>query len=217
MGMTVQQAAQASPNPTLAAQGGQINAIGSLLIGETANAYEPMIEQYLSRPVVLEVVNPADLDRRVAEYHGCLAEYSAQFVMLIDVRQRFVETVPLDGSLHRLMENAVEVRTTGAMLTVASAAAVPVVVEHVTGGGAYHEVARTVGPGERAGVPLPAETATSRQDAGGDEGVAAAGDEAPAVTLAWERTFDLIVPRSVGIIRHASEAGDATRSASPRG
>ena len=216
MGMTVQQAAQTSPNPTLAAQGGQINAIGSLLIGETANAYEPMIEQYLSRPVVLEVVNPADPDRRVAEYHGCLAEYSAQFVMLIDVRQRFVETVPLDGSLHRLMENAVEVRPEGQTLHLANGAAVPVAVEGVTAGGTWHEVGTTVGPGEGAAVTVPAAGPSTPDEAegGADD---AAPSPPPTVRLAWERTFDLIVPRSVGIIRHASEAGDATRSASPRG
>jgi len=203
MGMTVQQAVQASPNPTLAAQGGQINAIGTLLIGETANAYEPMIEQYLSRPVILEVVNPADPEKRVAEYHGCLGEYSAQFVLLIDVRRRFTQDVPLDGDLHRMMEDTVESRIDGQTLHVANGAAVPVVVESVTAGGTCQEIGTTVGPGETAEVALPAETAAGPDAAKGEGGKTAA--PAPAVRLAWERTFDLVVPRSIGIVRHASE------------
>jgi len=206
MGMTVQQAAQASPNPTLAAQGGQINAIGTLLIGETANAYEPMIEQYLSRPVILEVVNPADPGARKAEYHGHLGEYSAQFVLLVDVRRRFTADVPLDGAAHRLLEDAVEVRAEGQTVHLANGATVPVVVETVTAGGTCHEVAATVGPGEGATVAVPAAAEPSKTDeaAGGADAAAAA----PTVRLAWERTFDLVVPRSVGIVRHGSEAGD---------
>ncbi|MFO8014999.1 MAG: hypothetical protein R6X20_17055 [Phycisphaerae bacterium] len=208
MGMTVQQAAQAAPSPTLAAQGGQINAIGTLLIGETANAYEPMIEQYLSRPVILEVVNPADPEKRVAEYHGGLAEYSAQFVMLVDVRRRFTQDVPLDGAAHRLVEDTVAVRTEGHTLHVANGAVVPVAVESVTAGGARDEVGTTVAPGEEISVALAGEAAAP--DAAASEGDATR----PTVRLAWERTFDLVVPRSVGIVRHASEEA---RSAAPCG
>ena len=212
MGMTVQQAAQTSP--TLAAQGGQINAIGTLLVGETANAYEPMIEQYLTRPVILEATSPADPDKRKTEYHGYLGEYSAQFVLLVDVRRRFTQDVPLEGDVHRLLEDTVEVRADGQTVHLANGAAVPVVVEGVTAGGTWHEVGTTVGPGEGAAVAVPAAAGAATQDEA--ESGADAPSPAPTVRLAWERTFDLVVPRSVGIIRHASEAAD-TRSASPRG
>ena len=219
MGMTVQQATQAAPSPALAAQGGQINAIGTLLIGETANAYEPMIEQYLSRPVILEVVNPADPEKRVAEYHGTLGEYSAQFVMLVDVRRRFTRHVPMDASVRRLLEDTVEVRADGQTVHIRNSAAVPVVVEGVTAAGLCHDIGTRVAPGETTEVAVPAAAwstpAAPPAEAEG-EAPAAAPAEAPTVTLAWERTFDLIVPRSVGIIRHASEAAE-TPSASPGG
>jgi len=209
MGMTVQQAAQASPNPVLQAQGGQINAIGTLLIGETANAYEPMIEQYVNRPVILETVNPADPQRKVTEHHGTLGEYSAQFVLLVDVRRRFTETVPMDGQTRPLLEDTVQVRADGRTIRVANGSAVPVEVEGVTaGGGACIDVGRVVAPGETAEVTVPG------QPGAGDDGTAGVGTpaptgggdaEGPAAIFSWQRTFDLIVPRSVGIIRHASE------------
>jgi len=201
MNMTVQQATRASPNPVLQAQGGQINAIGTLLIGETANAYEPMIEQYINQPVILEVTNPADPARTVTEHHGTLGEYSARFILLVDVRRRFTETVPMDKQTRRLLEDTVEVWADGRTVRVVNGSAVPVEVEGVTADdGACLDVGRVVAPGETAEVPVP------KSARGGASADAAAGDAtAGAAILSWERTFDLIVPRSVGIIRHASE------------
>ena len=216
MGMTVQQATQTSPNPVLRAQGGQLNAIGTLLIGETANAYEPMIEQYVNQPVILEAVNPADPQRKVAEHHGTLGEYSAQFILLVDVRRRFTEQVPIDGQTRPLLEDTVKVRAVGRTIRVANRSAVPVEVEGVTAGeGACIDVNQVVAPGQTVEVAVP-EAALPRPDGPGAEGAGAtapAGGDAvgaaagpAAAILSWQRTFDLIVPRSVGIIRHASEA-----------
>ncbi len=206
MGMTVQQAAQGSPNPALAAQGGQINAIGTLLIGETANAYEPMIEQYLSRPVILEVTHPADPDTGKTEYHGRLGEYSAQFVMLVDVRRRFTRHVPMDAQVRRLLEDTVEVRAGPDAIHVTNLAGVPVTVEGVTAGGACHAVNRTVAAGASADVPVPE---AARAVPPPPPEAETAPPPPPTVTLAWERTFDLVVPRAVGIIRHASDEAAA--------
>ncbi|HUU91766.1 MAG TPA: hypothetical protein VM238_11240 [Phycisphaerae bacterium] len=189
MGMSVQQAAKASPSPALQTQGGQINAIGSMLVGETANAYEPMIEQYIGRPVILEVVNPADPDKRVVEYHGYLGEYSAQFVLLVDVRDRFHETVPLGGA-GTFLEGALEVRAEKDAVRVENRSAVQVVVEGVRAGGVCHDTDTRIEPGERGEVAVPPEVAEA---------------EGAVVAVSWEREFDLIVPRSVGVIRHASE------------
>ncbi|HUS44584.1 MAG TPA: hypothetical protein VM219_00910, partial [Phycisphaerae bacterium] len=64
LGMSIQQASKAAPSPLLATGGTQISGIGATLIGTTANAYEPMLEQYIGKPVVLELVNPADAEKR---------------------------------------------------------------------------------------------------------------------------------------------------------
>jgi hypothetical protein len=87
LGMSVQQASKATPNPLLATGGTQIAGIGATIVGATANAYEPMLEQYIGQPVILELVNPADAEKRHVEYHGYLGEYSARFVLLVDARR----------------------------------------------------------------------------------------------------------------------------------
>ncbi|HUX00299.1 MAG: hypothetical protein WBD63_00445 [Phycisphaerae bacterium] len=97
LGMSIQQASKAAPNPLLATGGTQISGIGATLIGTTANAYEPMLEQYIGKPVVLELVNPADAEKRGVEYHGYLGEYSAQFVLLVDARRRPESKAPPAG------------------------------------------------------------------------------------------------------------------------
>jgi len=209
LGMTVQQAARASPSPALAAQSGQINAIGTLLIGETANAYEPMIEQYISRPVILEVTNPADPNARKVEYHGALGEYSAQFVMLVDVRRRMAEHVPMNGTVHRLLEETVEVRAGPEAVHVTNRSGVPVTVEGVTAGGMCHAVNRTVAAGATAETAVPEGARAIPPAPPEGKAADAAPTETPTVTLAWERTFDLIVPRAIGVIRHASDAATA--------
>jgi len=97
LGMSIQQASKAAPSPLLATGGTQISSIGATLIGATANAYEPMLEQYIGKPVILELVNPADPEKRYMECHGYLGEYSAQFVLLVDVRRQAESKAPEAG------------------------------------------------------------------------------------------------------------------------
>jgi len=189
MGMSLQQAAKTSPSPVLKTQGGQVGAIGTMLVGETANAYEPMIEQYIGRPVILEAVNPADESKSVVEYHGYLGEYSARFILLVNVRHRFHETVPL-GATAKFLEGALEVRTDKDTVRVRNGSAVQVIVEGVRAGDVCHDIDTRIEPGETGETAVPHEAA----DADG-----------AAVAVSWQREFDLLVPRSVGVIRHASE------------
>jgi hypothetical protein len=192
-GMTVQQASKASTSAVLKSQGGQINALGTMLVGETANAYEPMLEQYIGRPVVLELVNPADPEKRIVEYRGHLGEYSAQFILLADVERRFQDQVPRGAGPKRFLEGALEVEFDGGKVHVVNGAAVAVMIEGVTAGGRCLEVGREVVPGETAEVALP-------------DGAAADGAVA---AIAWTRRFEMIVPRACGIVRHASAAAEA--------
>jgi len=97
LGMSVQQASKASPGALWATGGTQIAGIGATIVGASANAYEPMLEQYIGKPVILELVNPADAENRAVEYHGYLGEYSAQFVLLVDVRRVEAEASPAEG------------------------------------------------------------------------------------------------------------------------
>jgi len=55
--------------------------ISSTLLGTVPNAYEPMLEKYLSRKVVVEMVENGE----IIEYIGLLQEYSENYLLLRDI------------------------------------------------------------------------------------------------------------------------------------
>jgi len=52
--------------------------IGNTLLGTVPNAYEPVLEKYLSKQVVVEMLENGD----VVEFAGLLQEYSAKYILL---------------------------------------------------------------------------------------------------------------------------------------
>lgn len=88
-------------NPTstvLSTQGNQVTQIGQTLLGKFANAYEPLLEQYIGQPVILETLDPTNPNNVVNEYPGYLADYTQNFVAVFNVEhkvsQRFELMLP---------------------------------------------------------------------------------------------------------------------------
>ncbi|HEV8608139.1 MAG TPA: hypothetical protein VGQ99_22580 [Tepidisphaeraceae bacterium] len=72
-------------NPVLSTQGGTVTNLGQTLLGKFANAYEPLLEQYIGQPVILEVADPLNPNNAVQEYTGYLADYTQQFIAVFNV------------------------------------------------------------------------------------------------------------------------------------
>ena len=66
--------------------------IGNTLLGTVPNAYEPVLEKYLSRQVVVEMLE----DGEVVEFAGLLQEYSGKYLLLRNVKY----APDIDASLH---------------------------------------------------------------------------------------------------------------------
>jgi hypothetical protein len=58
--------------------------IGNTLLGTVPNAYEPVLEKYLSRQVIVEMLE----DDQVIEFAGLLQEYSGRYLLLRNVAYR---------------------------------------------------------------------------------------------------------------------------------
>jgi hypothetical protein len=70
----------------LASQAGSMTSLGQTLLARFAgNAYEPLLEQYIGQPVILDVADPLNPDNSTVEYTGYLADYTQQFVALFNV------------------------------------------------------------------------------------------------------------------------------------
>jgi hypothetical protein len=66
--------------------GQNVTQLGQTLIGRVAaNAYEPLLEQYIGRPVILDVADPLDPNNAMVQYAGYLADYTQQFMALFNV------------------------------------------------------------------------------------------------------------------------------------
>ncbi len=80
----------------LASSSGSVTQIGQTLLGKFANAYEPLLEQYIGQPVIVEVADPLNPNNKTIEYSGYLADYSQQFLAIFNVdhtTDRWIEFV----------------------------------------------------------------------------------------------------------------------------
>lgn len=80
----------------LTTQQGSVEQIGQTLLGTVGNAYEPILEGHVGKPVVLELQSPADPDKKSIELYGYLAEYSDKYLAVFNIEHQPIETLDLD-------------------------------------------------------------------------------------------------------------------------
>lgn len=85
------------PGGVLAKNQGSVNTIGDTLLTAAGNAYEPLLEQHVGRPVVLQLATPGVGEHAFVELPGYLADYSAAYVALFNTDHEPVETFELDA------------------------------------------------------------------------------------------------------------------------
>ena len=95
IGAVVSQYQRINPGSTvLATQGTHVTQIGQTLLGKFAgNAYEPLLEQYIGRPVIVDVVDPLNPNNAIVEYTGYLVDYTAQFLAVFNVEHTSGEVI----------------------------------------------------------------------------------------------------------------------------
>ena len=87
IGAAIGQVQRMNPaSAVLATQAGNVTAIGQTLVGKiAANAYEPLLEQYIGQPVILDVADPINPNNATVEYAGYLGDYTQQFIAILNV------------------------------------------------------------------------------------------------------------------------------------
>jgi hypothetical protein len=189
-GVAMSQAQAASKSTVMQTGGKDLTQIGSTLIGEAGNAYEPMLEQYFGREVVVELVNPADPAKKVVEIAGYLGEYSADYLLLVDCRQDIRDEITIPADRHRLLARQIEAALGADAATVSHRGAYPATVTAIGWGDTRRAVDVALSPGEETTITLP-----EMPPAG----------ETLRLSLQASRTFDVIIPRAVAAVRHRAE------------
>jgi hypothetical protein len=85
----------------ISTQAGDINTLTGTVVGLAANAYEPLLERYIGRPVVVEInlppppgpPPPPNWIPEVCEFPGYLVDYTQKFVAVFNVDHTPVETI----------------------------------------------------------------------------------------------------------------------------
>ena len=104
--------------------------VGKTLLGAVGNAYEPMLERQIGKPIVIEMSSPADSDGTNIELCGYLAEYSDKYLAMFNVEQPVGETItlPCDDTIER---DDVMIEIDSTSLRITNKSSVPLIVDAV--------------------------------------------------------------------------------------
>ncbi len=81
LGMIIGTMKKTTPMGKIADADKRVGEIGNTLLGTVPNAYEPVLEKYLSKQVIVEMLE----EGQVVEFAGLLQEYSAKYLLLRNV------------------------------------------------------------------------------------------------------------------------------------
>lgn len=87
--------AQTSKTTIVTTQKAGIEEIGQTILGVAGNAYEPLLERHIGKPVVLQIQAPASEDKKPIELPGYLADYSDTHVAVLNVEHVATQTQTL--------------------------------------------------------------------------------------------------------------------------
>lgn len=212
IGAAVGQFQRMHPATALSSQAGQMTQIGQVLVGKFGNAYEPLLEQYIGQPVILDVQDPIDPNNIRRSFTGYLVDYTAHFVAVFNVDHTADEPVelrlpdieqgavlppipgppPPGGAAVQLPDPAIRehdlaVRIDGVRLKIQNLRADPVVVRGLRREG-FEDLTLGVVIPPSATLDLPA------RDARGG-----------ILVCQVVRCLDIVAPRRAAAVRHAGE------------
>jgi hypothetical protein len=216
IGAVVGQYQRMNPGSMIAgSQGQSVTQIGQTLLGRFANAYEPLLEQYIGRSVILDVADPINPNNATVQYAGYLADYTQQFIAVFSVEHQAGQELsvalpdqewgdplpPLPGPPPPgapapvlppplKVEHELAVRVDGARVKVMNTRYEPVVVRRLEREGFEpHEMGMVIPPNGTLDLPA--------RDARGGK-----------LFVEVVRCLDVVAPRKYATVRHAGELSE---------
>ena len=180
--------------------GKQIEGVGTELLGQVANQYEPLLESHIGSPVVLELAGPAEGE--VREYAGQLGEYSATYLMVLDIDADIEEEATLNGAA--AFDDCVRVKTQQDHVEINNGLRVDVRVTSIIVGSKATELDVTVAADTTEKLPVTLSELTPAPPPDTPDGEQAPPPQ-PTPTmlrLIAHRRADVMAPRTHAIVRH---------------
>lgn len=173
-------------------QKGSVDELGKTLVGAVGNAYEPILERHIGRPVIVEITNPDGTKPAVFELPGYLVEYSDRFLAVFNVSHEPVEKIELEVT-EPVQREGISIDLLAEKVVITCTGEDALVVRQMTCGGQTTDLSVALMPGRSVRLGrTPGEP----------------------VKLLIERTrqIDVVCPRSVARVRFGSDMLGAARS-----
>ena len=162
--------------------------LGKNIVGYVGTKYDPLLERYVGTQVVVEVTE----DNTIYEHVGILKDYTADFIVILDVHYPNQSAFRLKGLQASLENRSLKLVRDGDSLTVRNVGEDSLFLQSLTVGDQMQPINAVLDKDDELVLHLPA-------------GVANADTELAAKVI---RHLDWILPRSHALIRHKAERYD---------
>ena len=185
IGLVVGQAQKMNPNSTLLkTQNKQITSISQDIVSISANAYEPILEKYIGRNVVLEYQHSGN----VYECFGILKEYTNEFLEVLNIeRLDKMDFEAVEGRFVGVNQN-LEVKRTATNFQVKNNGLQSILLKEIFCDTVSQNLGLLIEPGTVA-----------------DFTFAGITNAMTGFSLCAMRQADVIMPRKLSLIRHGAE------------
>ncbi len=193
--MLIGQMQKKSPSSLILNQEKQISNIGADIIGYMGNNYDPILENYIGRKVVVEIIR----EDQIEEICGIFKEYSTEFLLLLNVPllQNFTYEIAYKKIQKQREEIPLELQIArGKELEITNLSCSGIFLKHLQAESEIRSLEKFLEPGQKMALELPGFLLKSK-------------DNTDALfhtfSIAVIRQSDLLLPRSHSIIRYSAD------------
>ena len=172
-------------------QKGRLSEVGGTFVAMAGNAYEPLLERHIGKPVVLELLSPGEAPHPTSEIPGYLVDYSNEFIAVFSMSHEPLEQMTLKA-IETIEREGVRIEPSEREFVITCTGQDPLVVQKMTTGDTSVDLA----------VVLTCGTSLH---------LARAGDEPVTFEIERTRQIDIVCPRSRARIRFGSDASRSER------
>lgn len=161
-----------------------IKSLGGKMLGQVGSIYDPLLEHYIGRRVVIEVLE----GKEVHEHVGIFKDYSADFIEVLDIQFPQSQTVTLTTEM-TFESECVCVSMLGNKLRITNNDPRPILIRSLQSAAVEEQfIDAVVDNGETIEIHLSAQDTTHLK-----------------LNMQMIRELDMIVPRTHCVVRHSAE------------
>ena len=172
-------------------QKGRLSEVGSTFIAMAGNAYEPLLERHIGKPVILELLSPGAAAPACSEIPGYLVDYSNEFIAVFSLSHEPLEQMSI-AVVETIEQEGVRIEPSASEFVITCTGQDPLVVHKMTSGDQSVDLAVVLMCGKSLHL-------------------ARGSDEPVSFDIERTRQIDIVCPRSRARIRFGSDTGRTGR------